>query len=256
MKLIIGLLSVIAILLAGTIFAAGPGTRLGVWGYEFGLGLLFTFGLPVVIATGGAVIALLLALIRERSMLVLALIALVLSGAAASIPLQMKKLADGNPFIHDITTDFDNPPAIIAAADLPRDNPAAYAGNEPAPKTDPEISTAEAQRQAFPDIQTIVFQGDLEAAREKTRAVLEEMKMEVLAEGPVSEEPGSGWRVEATFTSTWFGFVDDFIVRLVPQEDGTTLIDLRSKSRVGISDLGANAARVRTFRDRLGGGAA
>ena len=52
-------------------------------------------------------------------------------------------------------------------------------------------------------------------------------------------------------TSFWFGFKDDFIVRLTPVGKGMTRIDIRSKSRVGGSDLGANAARVREFTKRF-----
>ena len=59
-----------------------------------------------------------------------------------------------------------------------------------------------------------------------------------------------GWLIEATETSTWFGFVDDFIVRLAPG-DGAVSIDVRSKSRVGGSDLGVNARRVRAFMEKM-----
>jgi uncharacterized protein (DUF1499 family) len=49
----------------------------------------------------------------------------------------------------------------------------------------------------------------------------------------------------------WFVFKDDFIVRISPGEAGGARIDLRSKSRVGLSDLGANAERIRTFSEKL-----
>ena len=77
------------------------------------------------------------------------------------------------------------------------------------------------------------------------------MKMEILAEGPDGDEAGAGWRIEAVSTSQWYGFKDDFIVRLTTVEGGGTRVDLRSKSRVGGSDLGANAARVRDFMQRF-----
>jgi uncharacterized protein (DUF1499 family) len=74
------------------------------------------------------------------------------------------------------------------------------------------------------------------------------MGMETLATKETKEEIV----IEATDTSFWFGFVDDFIVRIRP-DDKKTRIDLRSKSRVGISDLGANAARMREFLSHFRG---
>ena len=59
----------------------------------------------------------------------------------------------------------------------------------------------------------------------------------------VSLEEG---RVEATATTFWFGFKDDVVVRVREYETGSK-IDVRSVSRVGASDLGANAARIERF---------
>ncbi len=42
------------------------------------------------------------------------------------------------------------------------------------------------------------------------------------------------------------GFKDDVVIRISSDADGT-LVDLRSVSRVGVSDLGANAARIQDF---------
>jgi uncharacterized protein (DUF1499 family) len=55
-----------------------------------------------------------------------------------------------------------------------------------------------------------------------------------------------GGLVEATATTFWFGFKDDVIVRIVPVARGSR-IDVRSVSRVGKSDLGTNANRIREF---------
>ena len=53
-------------------------------------------------------------------------------------------------------------------------------------------------------------------------------------------------RVEAVATTFWFGFKDDLVVRIQPTHTGSK-IDVRSVSRVGQSDLGANAARIAKF---------
>ena len=73
----------------------------------------------------------------------------------------------------------------------------------------------------------------------------------MLAEGLAAEVSNKVWRIEAVATTFWYGFKDDFIVRLTPMSDGGTRIDVRSKSRVGLSDLGANAQRVRKFLESL-----
>ena len=57
-------------------------------------------------------------------------------------------------------------------------------------------------------------------------------------------------RVEATATTRWFGFKDDVVVRVRPEGTGSR-VDVRSASRVGSSDVGANAARVREFLAKL-----
>ena len=57
-------------------------------------------------------------------------------------------------------------------------------------------------------------------------------------------------RIEATATTRWFGFKDDVVVRIRPEGAGSR-VDVRSMSRVGVSDLGANAARVREFLAKL-----
>jgi uncharacterized protein (DUF1499 family) len=57
-------------------------------------------------------------------------------------------------------------------------------------------------------------------------------------------------RIEATATSAWFGFKDDVVVRITPEGDGSR-VDVRSVSRVGKGDVGANAARIRDYLERL-----
>ncbi len=53
-------------------------------------------------------------------------------------------------------------------------------------------------------------------------------------------------KIEATAQTFWFGFKDDIIVRIQPDSTGS-LVDVRSVSRVGVSDLGANARRIRKY---------
>ena len=61
----------------------------------------------------------------------------------------------------------------------------------------------------------------------------------------VAAVPADG-RLEASDTTRWFGFTDDIVVRVRPAPNGSR-IDVRSASRVGRSDLGVNARRIRAF---------
>jgi len=252
MRLIILIVSIAAIALAAALAALGPGVRFGLWDYGTALGWMRNYlALPVLIAAGLAALAFLLSLWKARGLAPLALVAALVAGAAGYVPLKMKAMVDANPFIHDVTTDFENPPAIVAAAGLERKNPPDYLGESEAPRTDPPQTVTQAQMAAFPDIQPLILQTSLEEATNAARASIAAMGMETLAEGPVSEESGSGWRIEAVSTSFWYGFKDDFIVRLSPGPDGSVRVDVRSKSRVGGSDLGANAARARAFLAKM-----
>ncbi|MBB5519597.1 DUF1499 domain-containing protein [Amphiplicatus metriothermophilus] len=249
MRTIILVVSVAAIALALTVAALGPGVRFGLWDYGAALGWLRTLALPTLVAAGLAGLAFLLALWKARGLALVALVAAAGAGAAAYAPIKMRELVRANPFIHDVTTDFENPPAIIAGADWPRKNPPDYVGAEKV--RDSGMTVAEAQRAAFPDIAPLMLETDLSAAREQARAAILAMGMEILAEGPAGDSSGDGWRIEAAATSFWYGFKDDFVVRLAPREEGGVRIDVRSKSRVGGSDLGANARRTREFLKRM-----
>jgi len=244
MRILKILVSAAAILLALAIFSAGPGTRLGIWDYGTGLSLIRNLALPVMIVAGFSLLALIAAIFTARTFVPLTLIATLMAGAAAFIPFRMGQLFDANPFIHDITTDFENPPEIVAAADLPRKNPPEYLGDKTAPRS--EMTVAEAQRKAFPDIEPMMVNGGVDDTAQTVRNIVHNMGMEILHEGTA----GDGWTVEAAHTSMWFGFIDDFVVRMTP-EGPKTRVDVRSQSRVGGSDLGANAERVRDFMARL-----
>ena len=262
MRLLMTIIASIAVLLALAIFAAGPGTRFGLWDYGTGLTIIREVSAPKKIADGislsplftvgglallGAIVA---AVMKQGRAARLGAIGFIAAALAAAPPIMMKSAFEKNPFIHEVTTDFDNPPAIVAAADLPRKNPAEYEGAVALPQATDGTTNEEAQKKAFPDIAPVVVASELQSAAAVARDIVEAMGMRVLAEGPADSDAGGGWRIEAVATSTWFGFKDDFIVRLTPEE-GKTRVDLRSKSRVGGSDLGANAKRVRTFMKRF-----
>ena len=237
----ITLISVLALVLALALGGLGPAYRFGAVDLSQAFGLMKMLTLPTLIAAGLAALAFVGALFKARGQAVLALVAALAAGAAGYAPVKMRSLAAANPFIHDITTDFENPPAIVAAANLPRKNPPAYVGAEMVGETGKTVS--QSQSDAFPDIKPLSVGADVSATAAAARDILRSMKMETLAETPGD---GGAMSIEAAYTSQWFGFKDDFVVRLTPEGAGTR-IDVRSKSRVGGSDLGANAARTRKF---------
>ena len=257
MRVLIMLVSLAALGCALAILAAGPGSQMGWWDWRTGLNLIRQVSNPIEIIEGkfslspiltlGALSALgglVLLFIRPRGLGVFALIAALAAGGMVQIPLKMKAAYEANPPIHDITTDFDNPPQIVAGASADRINPPDYRGSDLVPGTDKTI--ADAQREAFPDIKSRRINAGLDESAEIVREVIDDMNMELLSATFVDDK----WRIEATYKSRWFGFIDDFVVRLTP-EGSMTRVDVRSKSRVGGSDLGANAARVRAFYEKL-----
>ena len=142
----------------------------------------------------------------------------------------------GVPAIHDVTTDPADPPQFVAAV---RANPGRDLGY---PHGNPD--SAAMQKESYPDLEPIGVDLSVADALQRSRQVAEELGWEV-----VETDEASG-RLEATATSRLFRFVDDIVVRIRPSQSGS-IVDLRSTSRVGESDLGANAARIRAFREHL-----
>ena len=184
---------------------------------------------------------------------------LVLAAGASAIPLTTILPFIGAPPIHDITTDVDDPPRFdaVVAVRGGASNPLEYRG--------PDLAAT--QRAAYPDIQSLHLGGNPSDLADLALAVAEELGWQVVAvESFGSElraispndplppmEPYRGVLIEATDTTYWFGFKDDVAVRLRSPYGavGATTVDVRSISRVGIGDLGANAARIREFLDRF-----
>jgi uncharacterized protein (DUF1499 family) len=159
-------------------------------------------------------------------------VAILCAAVAIFMPLSMMSKAKSVPPIHDITTDLVNPPKFVAILALRADapNPAEYQGEE----------IASQQREAYPELQTQQYQQTAEQVFEVALAVVKNMDLEV-----VSSDKTLGL-IEAYDTSTWFGFVDDVVIR-IRNTGQMTMLDARSKSRVGKSDIGKNAQRLNTL---------
>lgn len=222
-------------LLAGLlVLVAGPGTRAGWWHFGTGFTLLHWGAYLGIVA---AVVCLVAAVSAWRTGgRWLAVAGLVVALAAVGVPWSFRRGASGAPPIHDVTTDTRNPPAFVAVAPLRADapNPVAYEGE----------AVAEQQRRAYPDVQPLMMTAPLSVVFDDALAVARDMGWEI-----VDSDREQG-RIEATATTTWFGFKDDVVIRVMPAS-GVSRVDVRSKSRVGRGDAGANAARIREYLQRL-----
>jgi uncharacterized protein (DUF1499 family) len=217
---------------AGMLLGGPLGTRFGLWSFIIGFLML---GLSVLLALAGASLALVGGI--KTGQWALAAIGIVAGLAVVSVPSAAILSARGKPPIHDITTDPDNPPAFVAVLPLRTGaaNPPEYAGAD----------IAAQQRRAYPDIQPLMLQVNGEEAFGRALAVVRALGWNVVAS---DREAG---RIEAVDSTFWFGFKDDVVIRVREAAAGSTRIDVRSKSRVGVGDLGTNAKRVRTLLDRL-----
>lgn len=166
-----------------------------------------------------------------------AAIALSLAAGVIVVPAATILPTVGTPPIHDITTDTEDPPLFDAIVAIRGDesNPLEYRG--------PELAAT--QRAAYPDIQPLVVGRPPDEVLDMSRTVAEDFGWEI-----VTVDPDRGF-MEATDTTYWFGFKDDVAVRLRPVGDDATRVDVRSISRFGGGDMGANAARIRRFLEAL-----
>ncbi len=220
---------------AALILGAGPLYRFA--GVDLGMAFTFLkYGSYVAIGTGAlAVLWLIVALFsRSAQGLVMVILGLVLAGAIY-VPLKMKSTAESVPPIHDISTDTASPPPFVASMDARK---AAANGADYNP------ADAAEQQKAFADIQPFTSDKPVAEVFEKAKKVATDMGWAIAA-----AEPKEG-RIEATDTTMWFGFKDDIVIRIAAAGTGSKL-DIRSMSRVGKSDLGKNAARIREFLTRL-----
>lgn len=236
---------------------AALGTKVGIWDWKFGLGAMTIGGGPILLGLLGlaGLVSLIIGLVkkpRRTPVLAVAVLALFAAGVAFGMLVGLRGKAAENP-IHDIATDTANPPTFSAATMAVREeagaNPlsdyqaplgqvplyAERASPELAVKSHAQIITAKANRPA-----PLPLGG---ASREAGVAAVA-AAMGAMGLTDIRPDPAVGI-VEGVAESFWFGFKDDVVARV-----GETQIDFRSVSRVGISDLGANTARINELRAR------
>ncbi len=246
---IVRLAMVLAIIGGIAVPLAALGTRLELWPVTFGLGMLL--GGALVAAAGlavGTISCLWSMATRSGQGLRMGMIAVVIGAAVAFVPLSKVLDARSNnyPAIHDITTDTEHAPEFIAIAPLRGEDANSIDYDD---KFLPKNGLAgenggkhfsEVQAEFYPDIQPVLVQRPINQAFDQALSAAKAQGWEIVAAVP---EDG---RIEATDTTFWFGFKDDVVIRL-EDKGALTQLDIRSSSRVGMSDVGKNADRIRTF---------
>lgn len=228
---------VLALGCAVTAMLAGFGSRMGWWHFRTGFQILTWAAYGGLASAFLGFVGGLAGLWRgPRREALVGLIALLLGLVVVGTPWQMKRTAQRVPPIHDITTDTHDPPRFVDIVPLRKYTPnsADYGG--------PDIAAQ--QQAAYPDIQSVTLRMPSQQAFTEAVKAAEAMGWDIVAVNP---EEG---RIEATDTTFWFGFKDDIVIRIQARGDESR-VDIRSVSRVGKSDVGTNAHRIRAYVRKL-----
>jgi uncharacterized protein (DUF1499 family) len=146
----------------------------------------------------------------------------------------------GKPPINDITTNRVYPPAFTNAQKLPE--------NAQRDMTYPESFKAQVDK-AYPDLQSLGLTQKRDDVFAKATSIAKSEGWTITASTVDAKESA----IEGYATTKLFGFKDDFVIRITDADSGGVVVDMRSKSRDGKGDLGANAARIRDFFAKLKG---
>lgn len=208
------------------------GSRIGLYDFRLGFDIWrYALYASVAVFALGVIVALWqrnstpLSSKAARNAALLALLPIVLLGSQLVT-------ARSVPPIHNISTDVVNPPQFdkVVALRSEGSNPLTY-----------DIAAlAEVQQQAYPNVNTLITEDEPAVAYGKSLQIVEGLGWQL-----VSSDESSGI-IEATETTLLWGFKDDVVIR-ISRKAGVTAVDLRSVSRVGVSDLGANAKRIEEF---------
>lgn len=229
LPLAIVLVGVVLLLVAGPMYRVGLSleTAYGVmrWGAYLG-------------AAGFAAGALLAALAyrqTKRLQAAIAIVGVVAGLVAVLVPSSWQRRIRTAPPIQDLTTDLDNPPVFVAIVPLRTDA-------ENSLERAPLLTTQ--QREAYPDLAPVTISLPPDRVFNRALDLVQRLGWET-----AGSEPSTG-RIEATDTSTWFGFKDDVVVRVTPWGAGSR-VDVRTVSRLRRNDGGEGARRIRAFLEAL-----
>lgn len=244
----------LALVIWFAVAAFGPKFGLIDWKVGFGtmtrqLGIYLIGGVAIV-----AAIALIVALIgKPKGSWGKALLALAIPAAFIVGLTSVARTAQSVPMIHDVTTDPVDPPQHSARALALREdfgaNPVRgfttplgeyeeWNGSDIADQTSAQLIAA-----SYPELRSLETAAAPAAAMTAVQVAMEDIGLTDIAANSAS---GTAQGIAETFV---YGFKDDVAARVRPANNGGSIIDFRSTSRVGLSDLGYNAARLVDLRE-------
>lgn len=191
--------------------------------------------IPVGVVAALGVLGLILARVTRASGVKAGLGLVVALALLGAMYFAVIRPAGAAPALHDITTNVDNPPQF-ATLPLRADNLIPFNSLE---------EWRAAHRQGYPDIAPVLINKNASQVLADARALAESKGWTIAS---VDQQ---GLQMEATAYAGYLRFRDDVIVKVSPVVDGSSRVDMRSVSRVGLSDLGYNAARIREFLGEL-----
>ena len=218
------------------------GFRFGILNYQVSVVILLggaALGMMAVLSAIVSILAIITAVETKVTGALLAITGFILGFAVVAPVFQTIQAGYNVPRIHDITTDLQNPPDFVAIAAI------RTADNNPLDRKTP-AQLAELQQVGYPDIGPLLIEKDAAQVFENAVSLVKERGWEIVA---ATAENGI---IEATDTTRIMGFKDDVVIRISSKE-GKSIVDMRSVSRIGISDMGTNAARIKMFLNDLSG---
>lgn len=237
---LIPVLVIVAIAVTWSFPLLALGSRFGLWGYQSAFMMIGGAAITAAIILALAGFTLLLAIRGgnqrplHRSILVILILSIPI-GVLFSYGIKGSQA----PVIHDVSTDWTNPPQYINLENLRAE------GENPLQSAE-EVRAL--QEEFYPGIQPLIVAAALPELMVRIREVADRMGWMVLL-----IEPEKGF-MQSVATTFWFGFKDDVVVRVTdvgPHQPGHLKVDVRSSSRVGKSDLGKNAERIDKFLKNL-----
>ena len=243
MGLFLNLGAIIATIAIALGVLSGTGYKLGWWELGMAFTVLRWSCYAGLASAASAVIGLIFSKQKGVSILIL------LAGLGVSgMIFNQVQTARSVPPIHDITTDTENPPVFVDVVELrgEKSNSVDYATKvgPKNPETDTSRPYAVIQAEHYPHIGPLNLEMNVEACFDLANEAAIGQKWEIVS--AVKDEG----RIEATDVTFWFGFKDDVVIR-VTGDDASCRVDMRSSSRVGMSDVGVNAKRIEAYLSKL-----
>ncbi|MBA3729889.1 MAG: DUF1499 domain-containing protein [Sphingomonas sp.] len=229
-------------LAAALIAAVGSGA--GAWSFRIGFSILrYSF----YAAMAGGVLAIVSFVLSRRSGARTGRLNLAAIGIAAvfgAYLMNQVSTARTVPAIHDATTDLADIPtfrALPVRADNLENIP--DNGRPDLAALDPESRWKAIHKEAYGDVRTLRLAESPAQVFDRAEALVQRRGWKI------AQVNGSTGTIEATATTLFFRFKDDVIVRVRadPARPGGSIVDMRSISQVGGSDVGVNAKRIRAF---------